>query len=232
MDPNSIQTPASPLGNFPELAAMARSSFQLPLSNARAGAQANEDQTTVANQKAAAAAAEAAAKARQSAFADASKYRVIQKPDGGYAFYDPDGNPVTAQQYAQIAGKLPSDVLKDSQNPIDQQYIQDSKNLANYYKAKAQSSFDKGQAAVAKQIEQQVKKAYGINLANTPHQQILNQFYSNYPTVYGNNENNKPGFTGNNLFIPSRSTAVGQLGGQSRVNLLNQRIGGGKGLQL
>lgn len=219
----------SPLGSFPELAKLYQSSFQLPLSNAQTGAQAQQDQVTVENAKK----AQAEAEARSRAFSDPSKYTVVQRPDGGYGFYGPDGKEVTAAQYAAVAGKLPTDILKDSQNPIDQQYIQDSKNLSAYYKAKAQSKYDKGQAAIAKQIETQVKNAYGLDLAKTPHQQVLQAFYSNYPTVYGPNKNNAPGFSGSNLAIPGTGTAVGQLGGQSVVNSLNYGgFGGGSGIGL
>lgn len=228
MNPDQIQAPASPLGNFPELAAMYQSSFQLPLSQAQAGYQAGQDQVTVENQKKAAAAAEAAAKKRESAFADPSKWQRVQRADGGYGFYDPDGKEVSAIQYAQVVKKRPSDVLSDSQNPIDIQYIQDSKNLAAYYKAKANSN-DPKQKAIAQQIEKQVKDTYKIDLAKTNHQEILNAFYSNYPTIYGANENNAPGFSGRDTFIPGSGGAQAQVEANNPLGFYGPQAGQGSG---
>lgn len=213
---------ASPLGSFPELSQMYATNFSSPISDANTSAQANQDQVTVENAKR----AEAAAKEAAAAFADKNKYTIQQRQDGGFGFYGPDGKEVSAAQYANNTGQKLTDVLKDSQNPIDIRYVQDQQNLTKYLQAKANSKFDKGQAKIAGQIEQDVHKSFGIHLGQQNPQQLIQMMQANYPTIYGANQNNQPGYSGASLAIPATSTAVGQLGGQSKVNKLNSRRGG------
>lgn len=222
---------ASPLGSFPELSQMYATNFSSPLSNAQAGAQAQQDQVTVSNQKA----AEAAAKAQAAAFADKSKYTVQQRADGGYGFYGPDGKEVSAAQYANNTGQKLTDILKDSQNPIDIRYVQDQTNLTKYLQAKAMSKYDKGQATIAAQIEKDVNsqnyklpdgRPIKIGQGGIAPTEFISYMQQNYPTIYGNNQDNASGFSGANLFLPGQGTAVGQLGGQSKVNRLNGPNGG------
>lgn len=212
---------ASPLGAFPELSQMYATNFSSPISNANASAQANQDQVTVENSKK----AQAAAEAQAAAFGDKSKYTVQQRSDGGFGFYGPDGKEVSAAQYANNTGQKLTDVLKDSQNPIDVRYVQDQQNLTKYLQAKAQSKYDKGQAAIAKQIEQNVNKAHGINLGQQNPQNLIKLMQANYPTIYGSHQDNSPGFSGSGNFLPSPDTAKQQLGGQGVLNSLN--YGGG-----
>ena len=127
----NIQSPSSPLGSFPELAKLYQSTFQLPQSTAGAGALGNIAKQQVEEQK-------AAAQARKQQLAnklDPSKYEVRAKDDGGYDFFDPEGNQIDIATYAQFTGKRPVDVLKDSQNPIDVQYVEDYKNLQDFMQA-------------------------------------------------------------------------------------------------
>ena len=198
---------ASPLGAFPELSQMYATNFSTPLSDANTGAQLQQDQVTVENQKKAAAQAESNAKA----FADKSKYTVQQRVDGGFGFYGPDGKEVSAAQYANNTGQKLTDVLKDSKNPIDIRYNQDQTNLTKYLSAKANSKFDAKQAAIAKQIESQVNKAYGINLGQQNPQQLIGMMQQNYPTIYGANKDNQPGFSGSSTALPGYGTANAQV---------------------
>lgn len=204
---------------------MYATNFSSPLSDAKMGTQANQDQVSVENAKR----AESAAKEAAAAFADKNKYTIQQRADGGFGFYGPDGKEVSAAQYANNTGQKLTDVLKDSQNPIDIRYNQDQTNLTNYLKAKANSKFDKAQAKIASQIESDVHGAYGINLSQQNPQQLIQMMQANYPTIYGANQNNAPGFSGAGLALPGTGTAVGQLGGQSKVNKLNRSSGGGFG---
>lgn len=223
MQPQSAPSyAASPLGSFPELSQMYATNFSTPISEAQTSAQANQDQVSVENAKRAA----AESQARAAAFADKNKYTVQERPDGGFGFYGPDGKEVTAAQYANNTGQKLTEVLKDSRNPIDVRYVQDQQNLTKYLQAKASSGYDKGQSAIAKQIENDVQKAYGINLGQTNPGQIIQAMQQNYPTIYGPNQGSAPGFSGANTFLPGTGTAIGQLGGQSKVNRLNR---GGSG---
>lgn len=202
--PQNIQTPTSPLGNFPELAAMYRSSFQTPLSNAITSSQAQADQTSVSN-----------AKAAQSA----GNYQQVQRPDGGFGFYDPQGNEISAYQYASATGKAPTDVLKNSTNPIDIGYAKDFKDLQDYINLKLQSSKDTAAAQKAKAIEQDVQKTYKINIAKMTPAQLIQQFQSAYPTIYGANQSNAPGVPYGHTFIPQATNSFVQNSGGGAFNL-------------
>lgn len=215
MSPQDVQTPASPLGNFPELAQMYRSSFQLPLSNAGVSAQSANDQTTLANQKAQA----DSQKQIQSYLNDPKNYQQVQLPDGGFGFYDPSGKAVTAAQYAAATGKAPTDVLKNSTNPVDIGYKKDFKDLQDYINLKLQSSKDTAAAQKATAIEQDVQKTYGINIAKMTPAQLIQQFQSAYPTVYGANQGNAPGVQAGHTFIPEATDSFVQNAGSGGINL-------------
>lgn len=189
----NIQSPTSPLGSFPELARLYQSSFQLPQSGGAANALANQATQTVADQKAA-----AAAKKK-------SDYQRIKKKDGGYAFFDPSGKEISAYDYANGVGKNPADVLADSENPIDIGYQQDYKNLQDYIGAKLNSKQDSQAASQAKQIEDQVRQAHGIDLSSLNPQQLIDQFKQAYPTVYGGH---RPGVEAGSVLIGPRPSAT------------------------
>jgi hypothetical protein len=206
VDTNAIQTPTSPLGNFPELANMYRSNFQSIPSNAQTSAQAQADQTTVANAKAAAS-------------QKASNYQQIARPDGGFGFYDPNGQEITAAQYASATGKAPGDVLKNSTNPIDIGYQKDFKDLQDYINLKLQSSKDTAAKQKATAIEQDVQKNYKINISKMTPAQLIQQFQSAYPTVYGANQGNAPGVPSGHTFIPQATNSFVQNSGGGAFNL-------------
>lgn len=130
---NQIQAPASNLGasQGPELANLYRSSFQLPQSQGAVGAQANVAQQQVDAAKA----AQALAEQKQKDLADPSKYRQVASKDGGYNYFDPDGNQIDIATLTQRTGTKPADWLKDSQDPTDIQYLQDQGNLNKFVNA-------------------------------------------------------------------------------------------------
>lgn len=211
IDTNSIQTPTSPLGNFPELAAMYRGNFQSIPSNAQTQAQSVADQNTVSAQKAA---------------ASASNYQQVARPDGGFGFYDPNGNEISAAQYASATGKTPGDVLKNSTNPIDIGYQKDFKDLQQYINLKLQSGQDTAAKQKASAIEQEVQKNYKINIAKLTPAQLISQFQSAYPTIYGQNQvgafqkNSNAGVQSGQTFIPqATSSFVQNAGGSGNFNL-------------
>lgn len=205
VDTNAIQTPTSPLGNFPELAAMYRSSFQSIPSNAQTQAQAVSDQNTVSAQNSA---------------ASAGNYQQVARPDGGFGFYDPQGNEISAAQYAAATGKAPGDVLKNSTNPIDIGYQKDFKDLQQYINLKLQSGQDTAAAQKAKAIESNVQKSYGINIAKLTPNQLIQAFQYAYPTVYGANQNNAPGVPVGHTFIPQATNSfVQNAGGAGNFSL-------------
>lgn len=73
-------------------------------------------------------AAEAAARKLQDKL-DPSKYQKIRKEDGGFAFFDPDGNEIDIDNYAKKTGYRKVDILSDSENPVDLQFIDDYQQM-------------------------------------------------------------------------------------------------------
>lgn len=189
MNPEDIQAPASPLGNFPELANMYRSSFQLPLSNANVNAKSADAAVSVANAKSA---------------SSASNYQQVQRSDGGYAFIDPSGKEITADQYAAATGKTPADVLAKSQNPVDLQYLQDFNNLQTLGKA-----ISTGDQATIKAYNAKQPALKGMN-----YDQLVSHFKQAYPTVYGGGGFQGAGTAGQKLgstFVPTVSKTSSPL---------------------
>ncbi len=175
-----IQAPASPLGasQAPELAKLAQSSFQLPQSNQATGALAQQAGDLVQQQKAAAAAAKAAAKKKEADLADIRAYRIVKKSDGGYDFFDPTNKQVDIATLTQRTGTKPSELLKESENPIDIQYVQDYQNLQDY--AQAILSGDKKKAQTYRNSAPELKKyddRGGV-------QRLFNDFQSHYKRYY------------------------------------------------
>lgn len=166
----NIQTPGSPLGSFPELSQLYQSSFQLPQSSGAVNVLANQAQDVVSQQKAA---------------ASKSNYKKVKTERGGFKFYDPDGNEISANDYASIMGKKASEVLSDSEDPIDIGYLSDYKNLQDYMDAKFNSKGNSKAASKAKQIETMIKKNYGVDVGRMNPASLIDQFKSAYPTVYG-----------------------------------------------
>jgi len=195
-------SPTSPLGNFPELAAMYASSFQVPLSNAATEGQGYNLKVKSANDEAAA----AAEAKRQAALADPSNYQQVPKDDGGYAFLDPTGKEISAYDYSRITGKPVDSLLKDSQNPVDIGFNQDWTNLQDYANAKLNSKTDGEAASKAKEIEKQVQELYGVDLGRMEIKDVIKRFQAAYPTVFGGN---KAGVKSGQLFIPGSAAAQG-----------------------
>lgn len=195
-DPNS----ASPLGSFPELAKLYSTGPQLARLQLSTAAPNYNAGVSADNAKAAAAAAAQEAADKLKALNDPSKYTQVQKQDGGYAFYDPTGKEITAQQFAAIKNTSPDEVLKHSQNPIDIAYRNDFKNLQDYVNNKLRAPNNTKAADTAKLIEDQVHKQYGINLAKMSPQQLIQAFQQAYPTVYGGT---RAGVPASRTFIPN-----------------------------
>lgn len=141
----------------------------------------------------------AAAKAAADAKNDPSKYTKVQTQDGGFKFYGPDGQEVSAADYAKV-NQVPVDkVLADSQNPIDQAFQQDYQQLQQYFSDKLNSSQNESAAANAKATEAAVKKNYGIDLSKLNHADVVKQFMQAYPTVFGLHTT---GVQGTNALLP------------------------------
>lgn len=182
----SEQTPTSPLGDFPELAALSRSSFQLPGASAAAGAAGNVAQIGEANRRQ----AESIARRKKideitqkiqdiKDSTDPNKYQKAPKADGGFDFFDPKGNPISVAEYAKVTGKPVASILKDSQNFKDIQFIQDFDELQELVDATANG-------LTPEEKEKIEKKHPGIvgKIKNLTPDELIKQFRSYYPNVY------------------------------------------------
>lgn len=181
----SIQTPTSPLGSFPELAQLHQSSFQLPQSSGAVNTLANQAQAIVKQKE-----------------AKKSNYQKVKRDDGGFGFYDGEGNEISAADYAYALGKKPSEVLSDSENPIDHGYLQDYKNLQDYIEAKLNSKSNTKAANRAKAIEKQIRSTTNINVSKMKPDEIIAMFKKAYPTIYG----------GSNRGVAAGNTLIPQVG--------------------
>ena len=179
----NIQSPASTLGasQAPELAALYQSSFQLPQSSGAVSAGAN----IAADQVAAAKRAAAEAKQREQDLADPSKYRAVQKEDGGYDFFAPDGSQVDIATLTQRTQTKATDWIKDSQNPIDIQYLEDQKNVNGFINAiltKDQDKINKYRNQAAAEYGEDVLAPYVSGRGGVD--KLLKQFQKNYQRYY------------------------------------------------
>ena len=195
----NTDTPASPIGNFPELAGAYKASFQAqPFAVAAGG---NQALGNVADANAA-----TAAKQRAQAINDRLKeiqynsdpknFQQIQKADGGYDFKDPTGQPLTVAQFAKVQNTTPDQILKGSTNPLDQQYVNDFNNLQKIVNAKIQGD----QGTVNKMAYQlygdqskpitdpanvKVAQQFSTYLNSMKPHDLISAFTQYYPHVYG-----------------------------------------------
>lgn len=66
---------------------------------------------------------------------DPSKARMVPKDDGGYDFYDGSGEKINVFRFSRLTGARPDEILKDSYNPRDQQFVQDYSTLRQFTSA-------------------------------------------------------------------------------------------------
>lgn len=157
---------------------------------------------------------EAARKAQMQSLADKldpSKYRRERKADGGFAFFDPDGKEIGVDRYAQMTGMRLVDILKDSENPIDQEYINDWSNMNTL----AQAMYNGDQETVSAFIAQ------NPGLKDRKPEDLMIELIKKYPHMYGkgsyqstlSNRGNKAFSYNQNALVPS--VAGGSGGGWS-----------------
>lgn len=149
-------------------------------------AQANENIDQVKQSNAAAA---------QSAATDPSKAQMQLLPNNqGYAFYDGAGNRISINQYSLLVGKTPAQLLQDSSDPADQQFVQDYNTLQKFTNAWANGdtktlaqmkatdpdtfnnliSTYKSPAALISAFTQHYSNYYGTNISNNQNPQSSN----------------------------------------------------------
>lgn len=106
---------------------------------------------------------------------DPSKYQKIRKDDGGFKFVDPSGKEIGIDQYAQVTGQRLADILKDSENPIDQEYVNDYVNMNSLM----QAMYNGDQSTVDQFVQQ------NPDLKNLKPQDLMTELVRKYPHLYG-----------------------------------------------
>ncbi len=159
--------------NYKEISNMGAIDRVLPTSSGLANASVNEAQEQVAAAKRAA----ALARQRQEDMSDPRKYRRVPKKDGGFDFFDPEGNQVDIATLTERTQTKPIDWIKDSQNPIDIQYLEDSNNLEDYIKAKLSKN-------TQKITQYEANTALGNYQGKGGADQLINDFKKHYERYY------------------------------------------------
>lgn len=100
-----------------------------------------EDAEEQKRREAEARAAENARRKEQAAKAESNAqgegWTQIKKDDGGFDYYDAYGKRVNLWTFAQYTGKDPRDILKNSENALDMQFVADYDNTEKAMKAYA-----------------------------------------------------------------------------------------------
>jgi hypothetical protein len=117
---------------------------------------------------------------------DPSKYRQEIDEQGGYKFFDPQGQEIDIKGFSAATGKHVTDVLKKSQNPYDRQFVQDYKQVEELG-----SIMQRGDK---KALEKLYKKQPGLKetLKGKTYSQIVTDFRKFYPRFFNSTPTAKP----------------------------------------
>lgn len=124
---------------------------------------------------------------------DPSKYRMARKEDGGFDFFDPEGNPIDVTQYSKATGRSPAEILAKSENPFDIQYLNDYGNT--------RTMIDAIQTGDQETLQSLLANGNEIDPKSTA-QDVMKELIKKYPHLYGGGDygssfarsNNKPIF--------------------------------------
>jgi hypothetical protein len=106
---------------------------------------------------------------------DPSKYQKVRKGDGGFEFRDPNGNPIDIDTFARRTGLRRVDVLKDSENALDQQYVNDWNNANDLAQAMYNGDKDTVSAFVGQNPDLRGRKP----------EDFMRELARKYPHMYG-----------------------------------------------
>lgn len=165
----------APKTDSPELASYFKAAALEPIlsSGLRGGAVAGSQAAKTREEQ-----EEAARKARLAELkkkADPNNFQKVRKSDGGFAFYDPDGKEISINDYAAVTGQRRVDILADSENPIDQEYITDYANMNEL----AQAFYNNDQGII------QQFTAANPNLKDMKPEDFMRELIRKYPHIYG-----------------------------------------------
>lgn len=113
---------------------------------------------------------------------DPSKYKITTNPnDGGITITNSLGQDVSLQSYVNLTGANPAQVLQNSNNPKDQQFVSAYNNLQNYIQTKI------GAQNGSQQAQAELNDYYEANpgLKNLELGQVSNAFMQQYGSFFG-----------------------------------------------
>jgi hypothetical protein len=147
---------------------------------------------------------------------DPKNYKAVVNDVGGYDFYDPSGQKLSAVQYAQATNKHITDLYKDSQDPNDKDFTEDYNRVLQLGKI-LQSGDKKARDKFYKE-NPDWKDAYG----NTSYNDIVKDLRNEYSGYFRSDQEltRKDKFGGsslNKVGADTRSTK------QKVLDLLNPR---------
>ena len=141
---------------------------------------------------------------------DPSKYRRERKADGGFAFFDPSGKEIGIDRYAQVTGLRLADILKDSENPIDQEFVNDWTNMNDL----AQAMYNGDTDTINAFIDQ------NPDLKGVKPENLMVELIKKYPHLYGRGSYQQTllnrgmgGFKYNSNALMSGGSTGGSVGG-------------------
>lgn len=174
---------AGPASSIPALSAYFKAPLAAPLTNS-----AVSGQNVAIGQKADddAKAAEAARQAKIQSLQDQldpSKYYKVRKNDGGFDFYDPTGKRIDVSTYASRTGQDRDQILKNSDNPIDQEFVNDYGNMRDL--VNASNNRDAATVAAYAAQNKDLKINYDKNTGQINNiNDLLKQLIAKYPHLY------------------------------------------------
>lgn len=186
---------------------------------ARAGSTPDASSAAVAGKKAAFDATNEEA-ARQAALAakkvdleqqlsakDPSKAKMALNQDGSYSYYDGNGGKLSLNQYSLLTGQTPADILKNSDRPEDQKFVNDYNTMHAFA-----SAWVNGDNATLQKMREADPEKFNslISTYKTP-ADMVNAFRNYYSDYYGSTTNTQkqdtPAFSLQNVAGAGTDTA-------------------------
>jgi len=126
-------------------------------------------------------------------------YKMVKKEDGGFDFFDPDGNAIDVKKFADVNGTTPAKILANSDNPFDQQYVNDYNNTKDLITAIQNGDNE----TVAK------FRASNEQIGTMKPEDIMRELIKKYPHIYGKGNYSSSYASNNAPLLTLPTTAVG-----------------------
>ena len=143
---------------------------------------------------------------------DPSKAQMKLRPDGmGYNFFDGAGNQININQFSMLTGKRPDEILADSANPRDQQFVRDYNAMREISNAWVNGDTE----TLARYRQADPEKFNELVSKYKSPAEMVGAFTSYYSDYYGNAQSQDRGRfspgdprSGDNVYGPNRSMSI------------------------